>query len=162
MKNSIKTLATWLIIAVIFVVLFSTIWNGANTKMSYSDLLINIKSGNVESIEISASKTSAKVLYKDSNTNNKLTKTVNIPSLDSFMEQTLCFNELDYVIAGSPFMPIGVICEDEITEEEIRVSESLGIPILFRNSVTPVKKQGVIQPKSKTKRYCYTREKNLF
>ena len=87
MKNSIKTLATWLIIAVIFVVLFSTIWNGANTKMSYSDLLINIKSGNVESIEISASKTSAKVLYKDSNTNNKLTKTVNIPSLDSFMEQ---------------------------------------------------------------------------
>jgi len=87
LKNSIKTLATWLIIAVIFVVLFSTIWNGANTKMSYSDLLINIKSGNVESIEISASKTSAKVLYKDSNTNNKLTKTVNIPSLDSFMEQ---------------------------------------------------------------------------
>ena len=87
MKNSIKTLATWLIIAVIFVVLFSTIWNGANTKMSYSDLLINIKSGNVESIEISASKASAKVLYKDSNTNNKLTKTVNIPSLDSFMEQ---------------------------------------------------------------------------
>ena len=87
MKNSIKTLATWLIIAVIIIVLFSTIWNGANTKMSYSDLLVNIKSGNVESVEISASKTSAKVLYKDSDTNNKVVKTVNIPSLDSFMDQ---------------------------------------------------------------------------
>ena len=87
MKNSIKTLATWLILAVILVVLFSTIWNGANTKMTYSDLLVNIKSGNVESVDIGASKTSAKVVYKDSDSNTKVVKTVNIPSLDSFMEQ---------------------------------------------------------------------------
>ena len=74
----------WLIIGIIFVVLISTILENSNLKMTYSELLTAIDSGEVEKVTISADKTSAIVKLKD----EKIEKNVNIPSLDSFIEYT--------------------------------------------------------------------------
>ena len=74
----------WLIIGVIFVVLISTILENSNLKMTYSELLTSIDSGEVEKITIAADKTSATVKLKE----DKIEKNVNIPSLDSFINYT--------------------------------------------------------------------------
>ena len=81
MKNGIKSLATWLIIGIILVVVISSIIDNANSKMTYSELIENIEEKNVESIEVSSEGTSAYVTLKSA----KGSKQVNIPSLDSFM-----------------------------------------------------------------------------
>ena len=81
MKNGIKSLATWLIIGIILVVVISSIIDNSNSKMTYSELIENIEEKNVESIEISSEGTSAYVSLKS----EKGSKQVNIPSLDSFM-----------------------------------------------------------------------------
>ncbi|MBR0427145.1 MAG: ATP-dependent zinc metalloprotease FtsH [Clostridia bacterium] len=81
MKNGIKSLATWLIIGIILVVVISSIIDNTNSKMTYSELIENIEEKNVESIEVSAEGTSAYVTLKS----QKGSKQVNIPSLDSFM-----------------------------------------------------------------------------
>ena len=52
MKNGIKTLAMWLIIGVIFLVVLSSIVENNDSKLKYSDLIANINNGKVESIEI--------------------------------------------------------------------------------------------------------------
>ena len=44
MKNSIKTLAMWLIIGIIFIVLLTSILDNSDTKMTYAEL-INKKIG---------------------------------------------------------------------------------------------------------------------
>jgi len=80
-KNGIKSLATWLIIGIILVVVISSIIDNSNSKMTYSELIENIEEKNVESIEISSEGTSAYVSLKS----EKGSKQVNIPSLDSFM-----------------------------------------------------------------------------
>ena len=81
MKNGIKSLATWLIIGIILVVVISSIIDNSNSKMTYSELIENIEEKNVESIEVSSEGTSAYVTLKS----QKGSKQVNIPSLDSFM-----------------------------------------------------------------------------
>ena len=81
MKNGIKSLATWLIIGIILVVVISSIIDNSNSKMTYSELIENIEEKNVESIEVNSEGTSANVALKS----EKGTKQVNIPSLDSFM-----------------------------------------------------------------------------
>ena len=81
MKNGIKSLATWLIIGIILVVVISSIIDNSNSKMTYSELIENIEEKNVESIEVSSDGTSAYVTLKSA----KGSKQVNIPSLDSFM-----------------------------------------------------------------------------
>ena len=50
MKNGIKTLAMWLIIGVIFIVVLSSIVENSNSKLKYSELITNINSNNVKSI----------------------------------------------------------------------------------------------------------------
>jgi len=80
-KNGIKSLATWLIIGIILVVVISSIIDNSNSKMTYSELIENIEEKNVESIEVSSEGTSAYVTLKS----QKGSKQVNIPSLDSFM-----------------------------------------------------------------------------
>ena len=81
MKGRLKTLAIWLIIAVIFIVLLTSVIDNANTKMSYSDLLNKMELGEVKQIELNSGGKSAYVkLDGESNT-----KEVNIPSLESFM-----------------------------------------------------------------------------
>ena len=82
MKNGIKSLAIWLIIGVILIVVISSIMENSNNKMTYSELIENIESGNVSSVQLSAGGESAKVTLND---NNKTVKQVNIPSLDSFV-----------------------------------------------------------------------------
>ena len=82
MKNSLKTLAVWLIIGVILVVAISTILENSNTKLSYSDLIAKIDAGQVEKIELDAGGASATVKLK----NDNLEKKVNVPSVDNLME----------------------------------------------------------------------------
>ncbi len=82
MKSGIKTLAMWLVGIVLFVVLLNANFNNENTKMTYSDLINNIKAGDVSEITVSSDGTTAEVkLDSDS-----IKKEVTIPSLDSFMD----------------------------------------------------------------------------
>ena len=82
MKNSIKTLAVWLIIGIILIVAVTTILDNSNTKFAYSELIEAINAGQVESIKLSADGYSANVKLKNDNT----TKNVNIPSVDNLMD----------------------------------------------------------------------------
>ena len=84
MKKGIKTLAIWLIIGIIAIVLLSSIMENSASKMTYSELITSIENREVENIEISADGNMATVKLK----NSKLEKEVNIPSLDSFMSYT--------------------------------------------------------------------------
>jgi len=80
-KNSLKTLAIWLIIGVIFVVLISSILENNDRKLLYSELVTKIEANEVENIEINSSGTSATVKLK--NEDNQ--KEVNIPNMESLM-----------------------------------------------------------------------------
>ena len=82
MKNSLKTLAVWLIIGIILVVAISAILENTDTKLAYSELVAKIEAGEVEEIELEADGTSAQVKVK----NDNIRKTVNIPSVDNLME----------------------------------------------------------------------------
>ncbi len=82
MKNSLKTLAMWLIIGIIFITLVYTIMENSDTRMNYSDLMVAVKSGNVKTIEVDSDGKTAYVTLNDS----EIEKKVNIPSLDSFMD----------------------------------------------------------------------------
>ena len=92
MKNGIKTLAMWLIIAVIFLVVLSSIVENSNSKLKYSDLIADINSGKVENIELDSDSKTAIVTLKD----DKIRKEVNIPSVDNFMSYTE-----EYLIEGA-------------------------------------------------------------
>ncbi len=82
MKSGIKTLAMWLIIGIIFIVLLTSILDNSSSKLAYSDLIEKIESGEVSEIEISADGASAQVKLKSEN----FEKQVNIPSIDNLME----------------------------------------------------------------------------
>lgn len=81
MKSGIKTLAMWLIIGIIFIVLVVSLLDNSDTKMSYSDLITKMENGEVKDIEMSADGAKAYVTTKGASS----AKEVNIPSLDSFM-----------------------------------------------------------------------------
>ena len=84
MKNSIKTLAMWLIIGVIFIIILSSIMENSSTKLKYSELITNINEGKVESIEIESNGTTAIVKLEGDN----IEKEVNIADMGSFMSYT--------------------------------------------------------------------------
>ena len=84
MKNGIKTLAMWLIIGVIFLVVLSAVLENSNSRLKYSDLIGEINGGKVEAITINPEGTKAKVQLK----NEKVVKEVNIPNIESFMSYT--------------------------------------------------------------------------
>ena len=84
MKNSIKTLAMWLIIGVIFIIILSSIMENSSTKLKYSELITNINEGKVESIEIESNGTTAIVKLAG----DDIEKEVNIPDMGSFMSYT--------------------------------------------------------------------------
>ena len=69
MKNSIKTLAMWLIIGIILVVLISSIVENRDNKLAYSELISKIEAGEVKEITLSSDGT----------------KEVNIPSVENLM-----------------------------------------------------------------------------
>ena len=81
MKNSIKTLAIWLIIGIIFIVLISSILENGDRKLSYSELVTKIEANEVENIEIDSSGQSAIIKLK----NDNIEKEVNIPNIENFM-----------------------------------------------------------------------------
>ena len=81
MKNKIKTLAVWLIIGIILIILISSITDNAIKKMAYSDLVTNIEAGQVEEITIGSDGETAEVKIKDDN----IKKEVNITSVDNLM-----------------------------------------------------------------------------
>jgi len=81
LKNGIKTLAIWLILGVIFVVLLANVLDNAESKMTYSELVEKIEAGVVTEIELSSDGGTALVKLSDS----KVQKKVNIPNLENFM-----------------------------------------------------------------------------
>ena len=81
MKTKLKTLAIWLILIVIFIVLLTSILDNANTKINYSDLIAKMELGEVKEIEINADGKKAYVKLDGDN----VPKEVNIPSMESFM-----------------------------------------------------------------------------
>ena len=81
LKKGIKTLAMWLIIGIITIVLITSIMENKSSQITYSELITSIENGEVEKIKISSTGSQATVKMKDS----KLEKEVSIPSLDSFM-----------------------------------------------------------------------------
>ena len=82
MKSGIKTLAMWLIIGIIFIVLLTSVLDNSNNELSYSELVSEIEAGNVTEIEISSDGSTADVRLKDEN----FIKQVNIPSIDNLMD----------------------------------------------------------------------------
>ncbi len=82
MKNSLKTLAVWLIIGIILIVAISTVLENSNTKLAYSELISKIEAGQVEKIELEADGYSANIKLK----NDNIEKKVNIPSVDNLMD----------------------------------------------------------------------------
>ena len=81
LKNGIKTLAMWLIIGVIFIVVLSSIVENSDSKLKYSELITNINNGNVEDIQIESDGVTATVTLKD----DRARKEVNIPDMGNFM-----------------------------------------------------------------------------
>ena len=97
MKNGIKTLAMWLIIGVIFIVVLSSIVESEDSKLKYSELIEQINSGKVTSIQIQADGKTAYVTLGE----EKVRKEVNIPSIESFMsyiEEDLKGGEATYTV----------------------------------------------------------------
>ena len=60
-------------------------------------------------------------------------------TLKDFLKQTINYNEIVYVVEGTPFMPIGIICEDEITEVEVKVAKEMGIKLFLRQKREHIK-----------------------
>jgi len=81
LKNGLKTLAMWLIIVVIFIVLLTSIIDNQDTKMTYSELIAKMETSEILEIELSSD--SKKAYVKTKGDNNK--KEVNIPSIHTFM-----------------------------------------------------------------------------
>ena len=81
MKNSIKTLAMWLFIGIILVVLISSIVENRDNKLAYSELISKIEAGEVKEITLSSDGVKAEVKLKNEN----FTKEVNIPSVENLM-----------------------------------------------------------------------------
>ena len=92
MKNSIKTLAMWLIIGIIFIVLLTSILDNSDTKMTYAELINKIETSDVTAIEMSYDGRTANVKLK----NNSVEKEVNIPNTESFMNYIT-----DYLKSGT-------------------------------------------------------------
>ena len=84
MKNGIKTLATWLILGILFIIILTAIFDKSNARLKYSEFIGKINEGKVESIQIDADGKKATVGFKD----EKANKEVIIPDMESFMAYT--------------------------------------------------------------------------
>ena len=78
MKNGIKTLAMWLIIGIIFIVVLSSIVENSDSKLKYSDLIADINSGKVESIQVESDGKKATVQLKDEKIRKEVGKGMNL------------------------------------------------------------------------------------
>ena len=48
------------------------------------------------------------------------------------MNRTSAYNEINYIIDEKPYLPIAILCEEEITLDEIEFAKKIGVPILYR------------------------------
>ena len=96
MKNSIKTMAVWLIGIIIVLVVGYSITDNPDKKMSYSELITKLSTGEVSEVRISSDRETAYVsLNKQANMstaknevkNGVGEKEVSLPSIDSFMNE---------------------------------------------------------------------------
>ena len=90
MKRGFKTLATWLIIGLIIICALSGLLGMSDNKISYSELITKISSGDITKIVISADGVSVTAYQKgkDETTATRADiSTSTIPSLDAFMDQ---------------------------------------------------------------------------
>lgn len=81
-------------------------------------------------------------------------------TVESLLKCTNTYNEIVYIINGLPFLPIGIICEYDVTECDIKVANMLNIPILYRK-----KRESVIETIDEVnlgKQYSYVADKRLF
>jgi len=81
LKNSIKTLAMWLIVGIIVIVLISSIMENTDNKLAYSELISKIEAGEVKEITLESDGSKAEVKLKNEN----FSKEVNIPSVENLM-----------------------------------------------------------------------------
>ena len=81
MKNGIKSLAMWLIIFIIFIVLISSIIDNTENRLAYSELLSKVEAGEVKEITLESNGSKAEVKLKNEN----FSKEVNIPSVENLM-----------------------------------------------------------------------------
>ena len=65
MKSGIKKVAMWLVLLIIFIMIISAISGNMYKKMTYSELLKNIKEEKVETIQIEEDNKTASVKIKD-------------------------------------------------------------------------------------------------
>ena len=121
MKSGIKTLVLWLILIVIVVGLVNAVWQQQNTKISYSELVTKIVTGEVSELKISANQTMVTATLRGSetattsttsitNTTVSSTRKAAIPSVDALLE---LIN--DNIVTGE----IKVIQEEESPVYEI-------------------------------------------
>jgi len=121
-KSGIKTIAIWLIIGIIFILLLTSISDNSRTGWSYSEFLVAIETpGMIETIELTPGGNRAYVTLAD--TNDNVQRRVNIPDLGSLM-----YRISDYLVT------------DEITLEErsenifvtiLRILTPFGLIIIF-------------------------------
>ena len=105
MKNSIKTLAIWLIIAIIMMFAISAILDQTNRKLTYSELLEKVSSGEVTDIEIQYDGKAASVKIK----NDSTIKKVNIPNTENLMtnlNESMKTNNINVTEADEPFLSV--------------------------------------------------------
>ncbi len=105
MKNSIKTLAVWLIVGIILLFVIPAVLDTSNKELTYSELITRIEAGEVSDIEIEYGGESAKVKLK----NDSNIKTVNIPSVENLMENldsAMKLNAINVIEADKSFLLI--------------------------------------------------------
>ena len=105
MKNGIKTLAIWGILLVNLVFVVPSILDNAMGKMDYSELISQVRAGNIEEIRISYGKESATAKFKDTGK----TSNVNIPDIENLMDNlnnNMGSNQVKVIQEDEPFMSI--------------------------------------------------------
>jgi cell division protease FtsH len=105
LKNGIKTLAIWGILLVILIFVVPSILDNAMGKIDYSEMISQVRAGNIEEIRIGYSKESATVKFKDTGK----TTNVNIPDIENLMENlnnNMSNNQVKVIQEDEPFMSI--------------------------------------------------------
>jgi len=81
-KNTIKTIIIYSVLIFLVIILMVNVINNSNLKLSYTDMIVAVKSNQVEKIEYSSESGKAYVTFIE----NKVKKEVNIPSNQVFVE----------------------------------------------------------------------------
>jgi cell division protease FtsH len=105
LKNGIKTLAIWGILLVILIFVVPSILENAMGKIDYSELISQVREGNIEEIRIGYGKENATAKYKDTGK----TVNVNIPDIENLMENlnsNMSNNQVKVIQEDEPFFSI--------------------------------------------------------